>query len=338
MNNLKILIALVLISLLQGCHAFSYGSASLGAENPKLLTLYDYQLRNKNFEVIDEVELISLLQTSDVVFIGEYHANHASHLLQSRVLSALHLTNQKMNRPTVLSTEMFNRDQQDILDQYLNSEIGERYLMQKAPAWDNYRGSYRPLIEYAKGNNVPVIAANAAADVIRCIGQQGEKYPEKLPSEQRSWIAAKPFSDVPAYEEKFIKVMTGGHDVSGPRVRNSYLAQLARDNTMAESIAIALEKYPGSQVIHLNGAFHSTDHLGTAGALKIMKPKLTISVITPIHVSEFQRASKEELSTKKDDAYYLLTAQPEDFVQENNRNEYFKSLFSKSREKAKNCL
>ena len=133
----------------------------------KLPTTYDYQLLNNKYEYISIDESVNILKTSDVIFIGEYHGNHASHLLQLQLLHKLHQLNSK---PIILSMEMFTRDQQIILNNYLNSEIGEMYLIDNAPSWKNYKGSYRPLIEYAKENSIPVIASNANQDIIRCIG------------------------------------------------------------------------------------------------------------------------------------------------------------------------
>ncbi|NMU84680.1 ChaN family lipoprotein, partial [Vibrio parahaemolyticus] len=74
---------------------------------------------------------------------------------------------------------------QPVVDAYLRGEIGEQYLMKQANAWPNYESDYRPLVEFAKQKNLPVIAANAPKSIVRCIGRQGLDYINKLDDDQR---------------------------------------------------------------------------------------------------------------------------------------------------------
>lgn len=301
-----------------------------------LTTAYDYQLLNATANPTTLSEVITHLKQADVVLIGEFHGNHASHLLQMQLLSALHQQNLAHQKNTQLSMEMFTRDQQPILNDYLDGFIGERYLINEAPAWNNYAGSYRPLIEYAKQHEIPVIAANASGEIVRCIGQQGATYLEKLTTEQKTELAKHPFTDITGYEKKFFGFMLGQSEKTpNQRQKQSYLAQLTRDNTMAESIWKALQQSPNTQVIHLNGRFHSAEHLGTAGALTRLQPNLNIQVITPIHLPEFTDLTVEK---RPDNFYYLLNPQPDEFVDPEYRKKIRKNRFDRAKEKAKSCL
>ncbi|PWQ97482.1 ChaN family lipoprotein [Leucothrix arctica] len=236
----------------------------------------------------------------------------------------------------ILSMEQFERDQQEILDLYLDNKIGERHLITKAPTWNNYKASYRPLVEYAKQHKMPVIAANAPGDIIRCIGKTGSKYLDKLPAKKRQLVAAEAFIDVDGYSDKFFGVMgLTGHVKTTSRLYQSYQAQLARDNTMAESINQALKQSPNAQVIHLNGSFHSADHLGTVGALKRLNPAINVVVITPVHTGQLVDYKKKH--QLKNDYFYLLNQQPKDFVSVKNMKVAHKAMFAKSAEKAKLC-
>ena len=259
----------------------------------KLATAYDYQLLNNAYQPVSLTQLATDVKDTDVVFIGEYHRNQASHLLQMQLFAMLHQLNQKSDRSLLLTMEMFERDQQSIVNDYLSSRVGERYLIEKAPAWINYQSSYRPLVEYAKQNSILVIAANAPGNIIRCIGRKGSDYITKLTPQERGMIATQPFAEVPHYADKFFGLMGQSKHSSGKRIKQSYLAQLTRDNTMAESIAKALKNSPDAQAIHLNGSFHSAGHLGAAGALKRINPALRIAVITPIHYDELTKFKQE---------------------------------------------
>ena len=327
----------LLLSLLLFLTSHSGLVQSASASGPTLTTAYDYHLLDQTYQAIALPELVAALQDSDVIFIGEYHGNHASHLLQMQLFAALH--QQQASQATILSMEMFNRDQQAILDRYMEGDIGERTLIDKAPTWKNYRASYRPLVEYAKQHQIPVIAANAAADLIRCIGRQGSDYIDKLTAEEKRYIASQPFAEVPNYKAKFMGFMAGSNHLSRERAHQSYLAQLARDNTMAEAIATALAQTPNSQVIHLNGTFHSAEHLGTVGALKRLNPDLKLSVITPIYPQDWQDAKAHAQCEKPhpNEFYYLLQPQPRDFVSTTERDQAYQALFDQAKEKAKAC-
>ncbi len=322
-----------ILCCLSACTASSSLNTTENRPVYELPTLYDYQLLDKHYQPLSLAQLAASLADVDVVFVGEYHRNQASHLLQMRLLQALH---QQRQRPIVLAMEQFERDQQGIVDNYLKHKVGERYLIEEGSAWKNYQGSYRPLVEYARQHKLPVIAANAPGQIIRCIGRQGESYLDKLSAEEKKLLAAQPFADVPGYADKFFGLMGGsGHARAGKRMQQSYLAQLARDNTMAESIARALQQTPGAQVVHLNGRFHSAGHLGTAGALKRIHPELNIAVITPVHVDTLAEFKQD--NQHPDDFYYLLNRQPQEFVNPESMKKRHKAMFTAADKKAASC-
>jgi uncharacterized iron-regulated protein len=331
--RMRISKCLLVSALLLGsaCAPFS----SMPEKNEAVLqTSYDYQLLDAGFAPVDLEAVADKLQKADVVFVGEYHRNQASHLLEMQLFAALHRRHRQSGREMVLSMEMFSRDQQAIVNRYLGSEIGERYLMEEAPTWKNYQGNYRPLVEYAKRNGMPVVAANAAGDIVRCVGRQGAAYIETLDAAQAATIAQAPFAPIAAYEKKFFSFMSGADHSPSERQRQSYLAQLTRDNTMAESINRAILANPGSQVLHINGAFHSDNHLGTAGALKRINPSLIIAVVSPVHVGELDTVKQQE---RTDDFYYLLQPQPAEFVDDDYKKKKRAELFARAREKAGAC-
>ena len=283
-------------------------------------------LNSQTRQPITPQQLTAQLKGVDVVFLGEFHGNHASHWLQAQLQNLLY----QQHPNQVLSMEQFNRDQQPILNRYLDGEIGEAYLVNEAPAWDNYTASYRPLVEFAKQHFLPVIAANAPADTVRCIGRQGEAYLEKLTTEEASLIAQQPLQEVEGYRALFMNFMDGSSHFDEGKANNSYLAQLSRDNTMAESILKALQANPGAQVIHTNGAFHSDKALGTVGALKRLDPTLNIKILSPVHVDPTQPMQFSEAVYENGDYLYLLQPQPAKYQLASYRQQAFKRMFQKA--------
>ncbi len=330
------ILSVLATSLLTGCsnlpnHLIHGPVHSIAAVPPSTIAqlqhAYDYRLiDSQTQQPLTIKQLVNQLEKQDVIFIGEFHGNHASHLLEMQLMAELHTL-----RPLqILSMEMFNRDQQPILNRYLDSEIGEAFLKNETPTWENYAGSYRPLVEFAKQHFIPVIAANASADIVRCIGRQGSAYLNKLLTEERSLIASKPFTDNAEYRQRYMDFLATARQLTAERKENSYLAQLTRDNTMAESIYQAWLENPQAQILHITGSFHSENHLGTVAALKKLNPSLKIAVLSPQIVEDPTRPNYSAEDLKKGDFIYLLQAQPEQYLNSSYKHRARKNLFSKA--------
>lgn len=321
--------------LLSGCQTISIQSQTTQIPlQTKLEHAYSTILiDSQTGKIIDLKTLAQNLQDTDVIFIGEYHGNQASHLLEMQLQSALF----ELRPQQLLSMEMFNRDQQTILNRYLDNEIGEKYLMNKAPAWPNYAGSYRPMIEFAKEHFIPVIAANASADIVRCIGRYGQGYIDLLPENEKHWLAQSPFENNENYQTKFYDFMDTMRKMDDDHKQSSYAAQLARDNTMAESILNALDEHPGFQLIHVNGSFHSEERLGTVALLQKRRPDLKIAVITPIRVEDPEKPKWSQEDLLKGDFIYLLRPQPEAYRNTAYKRQARQKMFKNSQQKAEAC-
>lgn len=205
----------------------------------------------------DGLSLISVEQAADalkdydVVFIGEFHDHIANHLAEMALLRAIHARVPRL----ALSMEQFERDRQAVVDDYLAGKIGEETLTDGL-GWRNYAEAYRPLVEYAKEQHLPVIAANAPQKIVRCVGREGVGYLRKLTGDQRKLVAADLHLAEGAYKRKFVKFMSdSAHDSSEDaskktkveQVERSFAAQVTRDDTMAESIANFLASRPGTK-------------------------------------------------------------------------------------------
>jgi uncharacterized iron-regulated protein len=233
-------------------------------------------------------EAADILKAYDVIFIGEEHRHPGNHLAQMALFRALAERAPNLS----LSLEQFERDVQPVVDDYLAGKIGEQPFRTKARAWDNYPVSYRPLVEFARARNLPIIAAEAPTMVVRCVGERGPEFLETMKPEQRGWAAAKLHLHDGPYKEKYLRFAAGdgshgeGADTEQARAAalRSFAAQATRDDTMAESIHLHLQKNPGRKVVHLNGSFHSEAFLGTAERLRLRDPGLKIAVVNPIAV------------------------------------------------------
>ena len=191
------MLSLLTLAGLAGCSTMLAGNQAIPAPTSQ----YDAVIVNaSNGQRITVTELARQLVDTDVVVVGEYHGHHASHLLQARLQQALY----RQNPAQILSMEQFNLDHQTAVGAYLAGTTGETEMLEDANAWDNYKASYRPLVEFARQHQLPVIAANAPADTVRCVGREGKAYLDRLPEAQRSALPQQAFLDTPEYRDKFI--------------------------------------------------------------------------------------------------------------------------------------
>ncbi|WP_227537897.1 ChaN family lipoprotein [Marinobacter vulgaris] len=309
------------------------GCASMPGGDPKTLppqSQYDSVIADSDGRLLSINQLAEELAPADVVVIGEYHGHHGAHLLQSLLQSALH-----QQRPQqVLSMEQFTLNHQAELDDYLAGQSGEEELIADANAWPNYKASYRPLIEFAKNRNLPVVAANAPEDIVRCIGRSGADYLERLDKERRRQLPEAPFVDTPGYRQKFLEALGAGHGTShdqpdnSERMENSYKAQLLRDNTMADRVIRTLEQNPGHQVIHLTGTFHAEERLGVVAVLEKKRPDLEVAVVSPVFWGPGdQLDSLLEDHRGKGDYLYFLQPLPQEYKDSERHREAIMEQF-----------
>ncbi|EHD0127318.1 MULTISPECIES: ChaN family lipoprotein [Vibrio] len=265
-------LSLLFAGLLTGCSSYTHTNSH--ATSAEVTSFYDYQLYTPSGEHIALSKLPIELQQADVILIGEWHTHAGVHRFQTDMLKQL----TSYDRSLALSMEQFTRDKQPVVDAYLRGEIGEQYLMKQANAWPNYESDYRPLVEFAKQKNLPVIAANAPKSIVRCIGRQGLDYINKLDDDQRMFIAQAINTGSSPYKEKFMASM---HHGKPEQTEKQFAAQVTWDETMAESIVSYLDDNPGAQIVHVAGKFHTEQGLGTAASIFSRNPSLKVVVISP---------------------------------------------------------
>src|SRR5690554_5028623 len=100
--------------------------------------------------------MVNELALTDIALFGELHDNPIAHWLQ---IELCHRLNNK-EKGLVLGAEMFETDNQLILDEYLTGLISQRRFEGEARLWNNYKTDYKPLVEFARENSIPFIATN----------------------------------------------------------------------------------------------------------------------------------------------------------------------------------
>lgn len=246
------------------------GFCSLHAQNLKAYQFYD----QKGKEIKTE-KLVKELADYDVVFFGENHNSSINHWLQLKITEALY---EKKNGQLILGAEMFERDNQSQLNQYLSGKFDAKTLKDSARLWNNYATDYKPLVDFAKNKKLNFIATNIPRRYASQTAKEGLESLNKLTDKEKTYIAQLPIKvtlDTPGYQE--MKAMMGDH-VEGTKVMNFISAQATKDATMAESILKNIQS--GKTFIHYNGNYHSKEFGGTYWYIKQKNPNLKMAVIS----------------------------------------------------------
>ncbi len=242
-----------------------------------------YQLFNKKGKKVDYGKLLIAAEKAQVVLFGEYHNNAISHWLELELTKDIADKNK-----IILGAEMIEADNQKQLDQFLKGEINQKQLDSTARLWPNYKTDYKPLVEFAKENNIPFIATNIPRRFASIVSKKGFEGLENLTSEEKKWIAPLPIvydSELPGY----VNMMKMMGDHASP---NMPKAQAIKDATMAYFIQKNLKEK--SIFIHFNGTYHSDNFEGIYWYLKKTAPNLEILTVATIEQKELKKISTED--------------------------------------------
>lgn len=227
-----------------------------------------YDTRSKTQVGIEQI--VAALSGADVLFFGEEHNDSAGHYLENKIYRALHAV---YGDQLALSLEMFETDNQLVLDEYLQGRIDETRLGKDARLWSNYR-DYRPMIEYARQQKLPVIAANPPRRYVTLVTRRGMRALDSLSKDAKAFLPPLPYDTLSGrYRDKFMETMRGAPESAS---RNIYYSQSLWDAGMSYSIYRFLKKNKGKKVFHCVGKFHSDEKLGTAMQLQMRNKKLRI--------------------------------------------------------------
>ncbi len=252
------------------------GVATYGQKKPA------YVIFNAKGKKVSYRHMLRKLSKEDIILFGELHNNPISHWLQLELAQDLHPL-----KPLILGAEMFERDNHEVLSDYLAGNINDKALDSLARLWPNYETDYQPLVEFAKSNEIPFVATNIPRRYASLVYQKGFEGLDSLPAQEKEWIAPLPIAydaELPGY--KSMLDMVEGHDGE-----NLPKAQAIKDATMGHFI---LESYePGQLFFHLNGSYHSDNYEGILWYLRQQQPALRYATISTVSQEEVKRLENE---------------------------------------------
>ena len=307
--RLLIAAALALFTALSGCSTAATtkpeaAAISLSPAHARTLPVY----RGKVGSLVSWNEILALAAAADVVILGENHGHSIGLPWAATFFDDL----LKEAPAAALALEFFERDEQTRVDDYLLGLTDEKAFTQRTgrtnAASGNYPPGHRQMVESAKANNRPVIAANAPRTIIRYL--RGKNYDDlsNLTSAQRQLFRIPEATPQGRYRDDFDAIMTAmsteshGTPAATATVADAptivpepnplkltpqqsekfdakFRGQQLWDWTMAESVtrAVELGNHP---VVLVVGRFHSDFFGGTPQAIATLRPGTKILIIS----------------------------------------------------------
>jgi len=240
----------------------------------------------------DFEQMLADAASADVVFVGEEHDSANTHRLELAVLEGL----TRRHKPLVLAMEMFERDVQASLDEYLSGASTEQQFLASARPWPRYATDYRPSVEFARAHQIPVVASNVPRRIAADVSKNGLDVVGSLGDDRRLAAADLECPTSGAYYDRFLEAMTDHTSSKNTppspdlHARNDryYFAQCVKDETMGESVAggvLKSREHP-STLVHFNGSFHSDFGEGTVASTARRLPGRRLVVVSIVTVPD----------------------------------------------------
>ncbi len=197
-------------------------------------------------------QLIPKLLSKQLISVGETHTNYGHHLNQLEIIRRLHAESPGI----AIGMEMFQQPYQPQLDAFIKGDLNERQLLE-ASGWYKRWGYdyrlYRPVLDYAQKNHIPVVALNISTEIKERVSEVGL---DGLSEEERQQIPAQIDRSDQAYEER-LKAIYEQHPQMKKEDFGRFLeVQLLWDESMASQAAAWLQAHPDGKMILLAGTGH----------------------------------------------------------------------------------
>jgi uncharacterized iron-regulated protein len=233
-------------------------------------------------------EMLNDARKANIVFFGEQHNNPVCHWLEYELACDLY---RETDKNLILGSEMFETDNQLLLNEYLGGTIKEKNFEAEAKLWPNYKTDYKPLVTLARDSGIIFIATNIPRRYASLVNNKGFEGLQNLAPEAKALIAPLPIAydpELPGYKKMLENMGDAGQSHA---TENLPRAQAMKDATMAWSILKHIQK--GKVFLHINGSYHSDNYEGIIWYLKQANPALKIVTISSAEQADLSDLSKE---------------------------------------------
>ena len=260
-----------------------------------------YSIFTADGKQIDYGKMLKTLQDADIIFIGETHNCPVAHWMEYEITSDMI---RKSPKGLTLGAEMFETDNQLLVDEYTSGVISSDKFEAEAKLWDNYWTDYSGLLYLAREHGLKFVATNVPRRYASLVKDNGLEALGNLPDAAKNLMAPLPIAfDAQSQDEAMFGFM---QMIGGKGSANSHFAeaQAIKDATMAWFISRNFDR----KFIHYNGNFHSDNRAGIIPYLEQYLPGKKIATVCSARQDSINSLDKENRSR----ADFIIVA-PTDF-------------------------
>jgi uncharacterized iron-regulated protein len=203
--------------------------------------------------------MIPYLTASRIIYIGERHNRFAHHINQLQLIKKMHNAGYNL----AVGMEMFQTPFQPVINDYLAGRIDERTFLEKTEyfsTWGYDYNFYKPIIDYLKQQNLPLVALNIYGEISRKVARDGIY--SLSANEKKQLPDSMDFSNE-RYRKDLKEVFLLHKEQGGVRDFSCFLqAQILWDEVMAESARKFLTDHPEHKLVILAGNGHLRHNYG----------------------------------------------------------------------------
>lgn len=205
------------------------------------------------------------------IVAGEIHDNVCTHAAQLAVIENARLLPDGM--PLTVGFEQFYRAHDAILDDYVQGRMSLTRML-RATKWEDTWGFdaklYSPIFEYCRIHRIPMVGLNVPYAFVQQVGAYGfdgladnlkQFLPDNIDLNNEGHF--KHFMSLMGWDES--KTYNEFHQTSGRHgvsVERYYQAQVLWEEWMSQSVAMSLNKRPGTRMVALIGSGHVEGRYG----------------------------------------------------------------------------
>ena len=245
-----------------------------------------YAIYTSEGKEVEYGTMLKALNKADVIFIGETHNCPIAHWMEYEITSDII---RKSPKGLVLGAEMFESDNQLLVDEYTTGLISSDRFEKEAKLWDNYWTDYAQLVYLAREHGLKFVATNVPRRYASYVKDNGLAALQGLSDDAKSLMAPLPIPYQQTEQDEamfgFMQLMGGSSEGQSHYAE----AQAIKDATMAWFIAQNFDR----KFIHYNGNYHSDNKGGIIPFLEQYLPGKNIVTICSARQDSLNSLEKE---------------------------------------------
>ncbi|MCX6306159.1 MAG: ChaN family lipoprotein [Bacteroidetes bacterium] len=253
-----------------------------------------YKIFNIKGHTVDYDDLLKAAKNSDIIFFGELHKNPIAHWLELELTKDLFA---EKGVKLVLGAEMFEVDNQLLINEYLSKMIRKKDFEAEAKLWPNYKTDYAPIVDFARDKGIRVIATNIPRRFAALVNSKGFEGLDSINAMERGMIAPLPIKYPDTLDCYASIVKNVGDGMPAHLTANLGKAQAIKDATMAHFIT-KNGAFDGKTILHFNGSYHSDNHQSIVWyinqAIRKTSFELKVLTITCLEQENIDTISKQD--------------------------------------------